>query len=115
MRLVYWPLTMLVTAALVLFVVANRQTVQFEFMPFTEPVAAPLWTIVAVALLVAFLIGNLVGWLNAGRWRRETRLLRRRVQTLEHDLAAKEAALSPAHAGPVGPPPPPLIAARAHP
>lgn len=115
MRLVYWAVTILVAAALVLFVVANRQIVQFEFMPFTEPVAAPLWIVVVVALLVAFLVGNLVGWLNAGRWRRETRSLRRRVQALERDLAAKEAQLRSALAGPAGPASPPLIAARAGP
>lgn len=113
MRLIYWPVTVLVAVALVLFVAANRQIVQFEFIPFTEPVAAPLWIIVIAALLVAFLAGNLVGWLNAGRWRREARFLRRRVKTLEHDLAGKEALLRPAPAVPAGPAPPPLIAARA--
>ena len=92
-RLVYWAVTMLVAVVLALFVVANRQGVQLALTPFTDPVWLPLWTVVVAALAIAFLVGNLVGWLGARRWRRETRFLRRRVATLERDLAARDGQL----------------------
>jgi uncharacterized integral membrane protein len=92
-RLVYWAVTVLVAAALALFVVANRQGVQLALTPFTEPLWLPLWTVVLAALAVAFLVGNLAGWLGARRWRRETRFLRRRLASLERDLATKEGQL----------------------
>lgn len=104
MKLVYWAITIVVTVALVLFVVANGQHVQLALTPFTEPVALPLWTIVVAALAGAFLVGNLVGWLNARRWRRETRFLRRRLATLERDLAAKDGQLRAAGPLTVAPP-----------
>ncbi len=107
MKFVYWTATTLIAVAVALFVVANRQDVQIALTPFTDPVRAPLWAIIVAALVAAFLIGNLVGWLNASRWRRETRFLRRRLSTLERDLAAKDGQLRAAA------PPPALLPAAA--
>lgn len=116
-KLVYWAITIVVTVALVLFVVANGQHVQLALTPFTEPVALPLWTIVIAALAGAFVVGNLVGWLGARRWRRETRFLRRRLAALERDLAAKDGQLRAASPPATAPLPPkaalPSVAASA--
>ena len=62
---------------------------------------APMWIgdgtlVVLLALLVGFLLGELVAWLNGRRWRREARSRGRRLDALERELAATQAQLAAA-------------------
>jgi uncharacterized integral membrane protein len=107
-RLVHWFVTAPVTAVLVVFAVANRQGV--AVWPLPDTMQVPLAFVVLFSLVVGFLIGELVAWLGGRRWRREVRHKARRIEALEHELAATQARLKPeANAGA-----PARISATAH-
>jgi uncharacterized integral membrane protein len=54
-RLVVWLVILLLV---VLFVIANRQTVSVSFSPFSWEITSPLFVIVLLSGLVGFLIGS---------------------------------------------------------
>ena len=93
MRFVYWTATALLALVLVVFAVSNREDVVVTFWPLPVMLAAPLYLVVLLALLAGFLVGELVAWINGRRSRREARRRGRRIEALEHELAATQARL----------------------
>jgi uncharacterized integral membrane protein len=85
-----------VALVVVLFAVSNRASVTVTLWPLPVTLAAPLYFVVLAALLLGFLVGGLVTWINAGRVRRTARERARRIAALERDLAASEARLAAA-------------------
>jgi uncharacterized integral membrane protein len=90
MRLVHWVVTVPVLAVVTVFAISNRDSILVTFWPLPIAIAAPIYLVVLLALVVGFLVGELVAWLNAGRTRREMRNRGRRIETLERDLAAAQ-------------------------
>jgi len=90
MRLVHWIVTLPAAIILVVFAVSNRMTVTVAFWPLPAQLEAPLYLVVLLALLAGFLAGELVAWINAGRARRLARQRARRIEALEHELAATQ-------------------------
>lgn len=109
MRIVRWLITALIALVLIVFAVSNRQGAAVSFWPFSFMIEAPLYLVVLLALLVGFLLGELVAWLNGRRWRREARVRGRRLDALERELAATQAQLAAAR------PSPPLVTPPAAP
>lgn len=93
MKVVYWILTALVALVLVVFAISNREGVVVTFWPLPVVIGAPLYLVVLLALLVGFLVGELVAWVNGGRWRREARARGRRIEALERELNATQTQL----------------------
>ena len=91
MRLVHWIVTLPAAAVLVVFAVSNREPATVAFWPLPARLDAPLYLVVLLALLVGFLAGELVAWINAGRARRLARERARRIEALERELAATQA------------------------
>lgn len=86
---------------IILFAVANRQSVTVGFDPFapTTPafsVSLPLFAVVLLSLMLGVLIGGVAAWARQGKWRKEAK--RRRVQTerleAETETARREAAMA---------------------
>lgn len=98
MRLVHWFITLPLAVVAVIFAVSNRDTVIVTFWPLPVTLAAPLYLVVLLAVLVGFLFGELVAWINAGRTRRALRENGRRIQALERELNATQAQLPAASA-----------------
>jgi len=85
-----------VVIVLVLFAVANRQTVTVSFDPFSTVAPAyaaslPLFVLVFVLVIIGVLIGGTAAWLGQGKWRRavrrldvETRRMNEELHTLRH-------------------------------
>ncbi len=87
-----------VAAVIIAFAIANRQDVSISFDPFSDPaassamIAAPLFILLFVVLLVGTFLGGVAAWLSQGgsrrrgrdarneaeRWRDEVRRLRER-------------------------------------
>jgi uncharacterized integral membrane protein len=86
-RFVYWFITALVALVVVVFAVSNRASVTLGLFPLPAALEAPLYLVVIVALLIGFLVGALVAWINAGRHRAEARTLRRRIDRLQRDVS----------------------------
>ncbi len=89
MKLIRWLVTAALALVLIVFAVANRGTVALNFWPLPVAVEAPLYLIALVALLLGFLVGELVAWINGRHWRRKARALERKIAGLESELAAK--------------------------
>jgi uncharacterized integral membrane protein len=96
----HWIVT--APAALILgsFAVSNRVDVPVTLWPVLGPVGVPLYFIVLAALLVGFLAGEFVAWVNGGRARRQARERQRRIEALERELAAAQSNAAP----PLAPP-----------
>src|ERR1700722_6360225 len=82
MRLVHWVVTIPAAGVLAVFAISNRESATVAFWPLPARIEAPLYLVVLLALLVGFLVGELVAWINAGRARRLARERRRRIEAL---------------------------------
>ncbi|HUZ72201.1 MAG TPA: lipopolysaccharide assembly protein LapA domain-containing protein [Stellaceae bacterium] len=96
MRLVHWVVTAPVAVVAVLFAVSNRTAVTVTLWPLPARLEAPLYLVVLLTLLVGFLAGELVAWINGGRARRAARAQGQRIEALERELAATQARLGAA-------------------
>ncbi len=93
MRLIHWVVTLPLAVIVVLFAVSNRESVTVTVWPLPVRLEAPLYLVVLLALLIGFLVGELIAWINAGRARRLARERARRIDALERELAATQARL----------------------
>ena len=114
--LILLPLACLI----VVFAVANRQTVVFTLDPLgsTDPnsplaFAVPLFVLAIILVIVGVLIGGFATWLRQGKWRksarqldREVHALRAEVVSLKHRLEAETAKPQQATTPKVALPPP---------
>jgi uncharacterized integral membrane protein len=88
-RYLRWILLALVALILVVFAISNREMVTLTLWPLPAQLNASLYLVVLLTLLVGFLLGELVAWVNARRWRREARQRARRIEELEHEQALR--------------------------
>lgn len=85
---------------LVMFAVANRQTVTVSFDPLNADAPAyaaslPLFVLIFVLVVLGVLIGGTAAWLGQGKWRRAVRRLdaqTRRLNDEVHDLRRRRTA-----------------------
>jgi lipopolysaccharide assembly protein A len=91
-RLVYWLATLAAALVLTVFAVSNPERVEISLWPFLA-LQAPLFLVVIISLVLGFLLGELVAWVNGRHWRREARRRARRIEALERELAATQAQL----------------------
>lgn len=89
MKIFRWVVIGAIALLLVVFAVANRNTVTLTVWPLPLAMDAPLYLVVLIALIVGFFLGELVAWMNGRRWRREARRSAKRVDELERTLAAQ--------------------------
>jgi uncharacterized integral membrane protein len=89
-RFAYWFVALLVAIVLTDFAVSNLDEVVVGIWPLSG-VSTRLGVVVLLALLLGFLVGELVAWINGRGWRCEARRRRRRIEILERELAAAQA------------------------
>jgi hypothetical protein len=88
-----WLLGVPLAALLGAFAVASREDVSLGLWPLEARLILPLFLVVMATLLVGFIAGAGIAWLNGGRWRREARRRQRRIETLENELRTTQARL----------------------
>jgi uncharacterized integral membrane protein len=93
-RLLHWFVTLPAALVAIVFAVANRGSVSVSLWPLTSQ-SMPLYAVVLLAMLIGFLIGEFVAWVNGGRARRLARERQRRTAALERELAATQAMATP--------------------
>ena len=91
MKFLWWIVLALVALVLVLFAVSNREAVSVGLWPLPSVLQLPLYLVVLGTLVIGFLAGQLVTWVNGWRWRREARRSRERIAMLERELQAERA------------------------
>jgi uncharacterized integral membrane protein len=85
-KLIRWLVTAPLALVLVVFAVSNRETVSVTFWPTPFEIDMPLYLVVLAALLLGFLLGQFIAWINGGKKRREARDKARRVRELESEV-----------------------------
>jgi uncharacterized integral membrane protein len=86
-------------AVIVLFSVANRESVRVSLDPFHAEApavsfSAPLFVLLFGALVLGLLIGGVAAWVRQGRWRRAARKAEHEAERLKAE-AAKAARPAP--------------------
>jgi uncharacterized integral membrane protein len=76
---------------IIIFAVANRQSVTVSFDPFstTSPayaVTLPLFVLIVVLIILGVLIGGTVAWVGQARWRRAAHKLDAETRALHQEL-----------------------------
>jgi len=90
-RIVSMLIVLPLAIVIVVFAVANRQSVTVSFDPFasTSPAYAatlPLFVLIFVLVILGVLIGGAAVWIGQIRWRRTARKLDGEVRSLHQEL-----------------------------
>jgi len=83
-----WLVIALLALFCTVFAVSNREIVTLTLWPLPFALTAQLYLVVLLTVLVGFLVGLLGGWMASWRVRRAARERKRRIETLERELAA---------------------------
>jgi uncharacterized integral membrane protein len=81
------PLAILI----IVFAVANRQSVTVSFDPFSTAhpaysATAPLFVLIFIVLILGVVVGGIAAWLRQGKWRRIARKLDADVRAVRGEL-----------------------------
>ncbi|MFQ5783206.1 MAG: lipopolysaccharide assembly protein LapA domain-containing protein [Alphaproteobacteria bacterium] len=87
MNLLRWLVAVVVGVGVVAFAVANRATVGVSLDPLPFRFDLPLFGVAFGALVAGFVLGAASAWLSAQKWRRLARRRKRRLGTLEREVA----------------------------
>jgi uncharacterized integral membrane protein len=68
----------------------NREAVDFSLYPFIDATPIPLALIILCAVMLGFIWGAVIVWLNGGVTRAEARRLKREVKALEKETTSKD-------------------------
>jgi uncharacterized integral membrane protein len=102
---------------IIVFAVANRQSVTVSFDPFssTSPAYAatlPLFVVIFTVLIVGVLVGGIAAWIGQAKWRRlarksdaDVRVLQQELETIRRRFAPEPPPLQEPSPYPVVPPP----------
>jgi len=89
--LVKFLVTFFFVAIILWLAIFNRSAVEFSAYPLVlDSLSVPLAIIILGCVLLGFIWGALIGWLNGGKTRSEARHLRREVKQLEQETAKKD-------------------------
>ena len=106
-------------AVIIVFAVANRQSVTVSFDPFSSSSPAyaatlPLFVVIFTVLIVGVLVGGIAAWFGQAKWRRaarkrdaEVRVLHQELETIRRRFAPETPASLP-EPGPYTVVPPPI-------
>jgi uncharacterized integral membrane protein len=81
-----WIVTIPLAFVVIVFGIANREPVVVDLWPLPLSFEAPLVLVIFFSFVAGFLIGALIMWFSAGRYRRRAREARNRVAQLEYDV-----------------------------
>ena len=76
---------------LIVFAVANRQTIVVSFDPFDQAhpalsLSLPLFALILVLVIGGVIIGGIAAWLRQGKWRWRARHFEAEARALRHEL-----------------------------
>lgn len=75
------------TAAIIMFAVANRQTALVSLWPLPFEIATPVFFLALAPLALGVFLGGVAAWLAGGKSRRLARERARQIKTLEKTAA----------------------------
>jgi uncharacterized integral membrane protein len=80
-----------IAIAIVIFAVANRQTVVVSFDPFDQAhpaftLALPLFALLLAVVTAGVVVGGMAAWVRQSKWRRAARLAQAQARELNAEL-----------------------------
>jgi uncharacterized integral membrane protein len=94
-KLLLWLLLLPLILIFVAFAVSNRHGVTISLDPTPLSIEVPVYSLVFAAIFVGLVVGGLIAWMRAGRWRRQLRAEQRTVRRLEDELQNGPSAAAP--------------------
>jgi len=79
----------LITIVVTAIAVMNREDVTVTFSPLHDTISLPLYIPIIAALALGFFIGSIMVTLNSSKLKKEKRLAKREIRTLEKKLNQK--------------------------
>jgi uncharacterized integral membrane protein len=103
-KLVFWLILVPLAIVILMFAVANRETVTVSFDPFsaTQPAAAvsvPLFVLIFILVILGVVIGGVAAWLRQSGYRRAARRRDAEVSALHSEIEVLKARLEEKIAG----------------
>lgn len=86
MAFLKWIIALPLIIGVVLFALANPQTITLTYSPIHAAATLPLYFIALVFLGIGFLIGAFMAWVGMSAVRAERRALKKKVKELEKDI-----------------------------
>jgi lipopolysaccharide assembly protein A len=90
MRRFSYLISLPLAVILVVFAIANRESLVINFWPLPWTASLPSFLALFLALLIGFLGGAAAAWLSGGRARRRARQLADTARALAHQIAEHE-------------------------
>lgn len=93
-RLVSWLILVPLALVLVIFALANRQTVTVNFDPLSQvnplvaPVTVPLFAVIYAMLLAGIVLGGIATWAAQSKNRKAKRAYKREAEALHREVDA---------------------------
>ncbi|MBK8906797.1 MAG: DUF1049 domain-containing protein [Rhodospirillales bacterium] len=87
MKFFFWIIAIPLALAIIIFAVNNGAMVDLDTWPLPYTPQVPVFAIGLIGLFIGFLFGGIVAWLRAGKTRRRSRDLYRRVESDQRDKA----------------------------
>lgn len=75
-----------IAIALIAFSVQNRDLIDIQYSPLHASFTLPIYAIGLGGLLIGFILGGTLVWINDGHLRREKRHQKKHIKSLEKDL-----------------------------
>ena len=86
MAVLRWIITLPVIIICVVIALSNRQDVEFTYSPFHEPITLDLYFIILCGLAAGFFLGSVLTWFSSAPVRKDRRVLKKEVKTLQKTL-----------------------------
>lgn len=78
--------SIVIAAILIVFSLGNRQKVDIVWSPIHESAELPVYFLILIALLIGFLIGGIMVWLNYVPIKRINKKQNKKIQNLEKKI-----------------------------
>lgn len=89
MKLLFWIISLPLSALILLWAVLNSDFVSFQFLPVVDPLTIPVFILLLAAIGGGFIWGVFAVWLLDGKSRQEKRDIRKKLQRLEKQMSEK--------------------------
>lgn len=93
-RIVSWLVLLPLALLLVIFAMANRQSVVINFDPLSQtaplvpPLSLPMFVVIYALLLVGIVLGGIAVWATQGKHRKAKRAYKREAEALHREVDA---------------------------
>lgn len=90
MKLVRSFISLVVAALAILFALGNRNAVSVTYSPIHDPVTMPVFVLALSAVVIGFVAGGIIVWLNEASIRADRRQQRKIIRVLEEKLVEED-------------------------